>query len=144
MTIEISPYVVAAVISLLGAQALKYVILIARGHSFDLVRQVYSSGGIPSAHSTSVTALLTLIGLRDGTGSGLFGIAFLFAVIVMYDAIMVRRSVGEQGNALHKLIRLVSKDEPLPRAAKGHTPLELMVGAILGFAIGAVVFFATK
>jgi len=141
--VEVSPYVLVAILSLLAAQALKYVILLVRGRDFDPLRQVYSSGGIPSAHSTSVTALLVLIGLRDGVESGLFGLAFLFAIIVMYDAVMVRRSVGEQGKALQVLIRMASKDTPLPRAAKGHTPLELVVGAALGATIGLVVFSAT-
>ena len=68
----------------------------------------------------------------------------MFAIIVMYDAIMVRRSVGEQGNALQKLIRMISKDDPLPRAAKGHTPVELLIGAALGVSISLVVFFATR
>ena len=121
MSLEISPYILVTVTSLLAAQALKYVILLVRGQGFDPVRQVYASGGIPSAHSASVAALLTTIGLIDGVESGLFGIAFLFAIIVMYDAIMVRRSVGEQGNALQKLIRMISKEDPLPRAANGHT-----------------------
>ena len=140
----LSPYVIAIVASLLVAQALKYVILMIRGKDFDPLRQIYSSGNIPSAHSAAVIALLMVVGLVDGVESGLFAMAFLFAIVVMYDAVMVRRSVGEQGKALHLLIRTLDKTGVLPRAAQGHTPLELVAGALLGAAIGLVVFFATK
>lgn len=99
---------------------------------------------MPSTHSTSVVALLVLIGLRDGVDSGLFGLALLFATIVLYDAVMVRRSVGEQGSAIQMLIKMTGSSIPLPRAAKGHRPAELLVGAFLGGIIGVVVFFATQ
>jgi hypothetical protein len=62
----------------------------------------------------------------------------------MYDAIMVRRSSGEQGAAIHQLIKEQKSSVPLPRAAKGHTPVEVAVGALLGLIIGVVVFLATK
>ena len=142
--IGVSPYLAAIVSALVLAQALKYVILVLRKQKVDPLRQMYSSGNIPSAHSASVVALLTIVGLIDGVESGLFGITLLFSVIVMYDAVMVRRSVGEQGKALHLLIRTMDKTGVLPRAALGHTPLELVAGALLGAAIGLVVFFATK
>lgn len=139
----ISPYIIAIAVALVTAQLLKYLVLAVRKQKFDRVRQLYSSGNIPSAHSASVTALLVVVGLIDGTESGLFAIALLFAVVVMYDAVMVRRSVGEQGKALHLLIRTLDKKGVLPRAALGHTPLELAAGAVLGGVIGVVVFFAT-
>jgi acid phosphatase family membrane protein YuiD len=62
----------------------------------------------------------------------------------MYDAVMVRRSVGEQGAAIQQLIKQSKHAVTLPRAAKGHTPAEVLVGAILGVVIGLVVFIATK
>ena len=69
----------------------------------------------------------------------------MVALVVMYDAIMVRRSVGEQGLAIQELIKAAKDNERvvIPRAAKGHTPLEVGVGAILGVMIGVVVFLAT-
>lgn len=141
---ELSPYIIAVVAALVAAQAIKYIILMVQGHSFDHLRQLYLPGNMPSAHSASVVALMVVIGLLDGIESGLFGLAFLFAVIVMYDAVMVRRSVGDQGKAIQALIKTMKSGVPLPRAAKGHTPLELMAGALLGAVIGLVVFFATK
>lgn len=141
---QLSPYFIAIIAGWLIAQGLKYLIVSLKTHNFDHIRQLYLSGNMPSAHSTSVMALTTIIGLSDGIASGLFGLAALFAAIVMYDAMMVRRSSGEQGHALQQLIREVKSDIPLPRAAKGHSPLEVLAGAVLGGVIGLVVFLATR
>lgn len=141
---EISAYLVAIVIAWICAQGLKYAVVWIRYRRIDKIRQLYLSGGMPSAHSASVIAVATLVGLRDGFSSGLFAVALLFAAIVMYDAVMVRRSSGEQGRAIQRLIREQKSSIPLPRAAKGHTPLEALAGAVLGGLIGLVVFIATR
>jgi len=140
----LSPYLIAIISAWLVAQGAKYAIETFKRRSFNNLRQLYLSGNMPSSHSTTVIALLTLIGLRDGTSSGLFGLAVLFAAIVMYDAMMVRRSSGEQGVAIQELIKEQKSSVALPRAAKGHTPVEVLVGAILGALIGVVVFLATR
>jgi acid phosphatase family membrane protein YuiD len=140
----LSPYLIAIIAAWLIAQGAKYLWVAVRQRSFNHYRQLYLSGNMPSAHSASVTALVTVIALRDGTNSGLFAVAALFAAIVMYDAVMVRRSSGEQGIAIQKLIKEQKSSVPIPRAAKGHTPVEVAVGALLGVIIGAVVFLATK
>lgn len=140
----LSPYIIAVIIAWLVAQGGKYLIIAVRERRFDHIRQLYLSGNMPSAHGASVVAVVTVIALRDGVHSGLFGLAILFASIVMYDAIMVRRSSGEQGAAIHQLIKEQKSAVALPRAAKGHTPAEVAVGALLGLIIGVVVFLATK
>lgn len=141
---ELSPYITAIIVAWLVAQGAKYLIITVKQRSFKSLRQLYLSGNMPSAHSASVVALCALIGMRDGFETGLFGLAALFAGVVMYDAIMVRRSSGEQGVALQHLIKEQKSNVPIPRAAKGHTPVEVLVGAILGALIGIVVFLATK
>ena len=140
----LSPYIVAIIAAWLIAQGAKYILVAVKRRRFDHIRQLYLSGNMPSAHSASVIALVMVIALRDGADSGSFAIAALFAAIVMYDAVMVRRSSGEQGVAIQKLIKEQKSDVPLPRAAKGHTPLEVVAGGILGAVIGVVVFLATK
>jgi uncharacterized protein len=140
----LSPYIVAVIIAWLVAQGGKYLIIAIKQRRLDHIRQLYLSGNMPSAHGASVMAVLTVIALRDGIQSGLFGLAILFAAIVMYDAIMVRRSSGEQGAAIHELIKEQKSSVSLPRVAKGHTPVEVAVGALLGVIIGVVVFLATK
>lgn len=140
----LSPYFIAILAAWLIAQGAKYVLVAIKRRSFDHIRQLYLSGNMPSAHSATVVALATVIGLRDGLGTSVFALAALFAAIVMYDAVMVRRSSGEQGIAIQKLIKEQKSSVPFPRAAKGHTPLEVVVGGILGGVIGLVVFLATK
>lgn len=144
MDVLLSPYIVALIAGWVVAQGAKYIIMVIRHRSFDHLRQLYLSGNMPSAHSATVVALVVVIGLRDGIDSGLFGLAALLASIVMYDAMMVRRSSGEQGKAIQQLIKEQKSSVPLPRAAKGHTPVEVLIGGALGSLIGVVVFLATK
>ena len=139
-----SPYLTAFVAAWVAGQGSKYIILVAKHRSFNHLRQLYLSGKMPSAHSSTVAAVTTLIGLTEGTNSAIFGLSILVSGVVMYDAMMVRRSSGEQGAAIQALIREQGSKVPLPRAAKGHTPVEVAVGALLGVAVGVVVFLATK
>ena len=140
----ISPYIIAIVAAWLIAQGAKYLLVAVKQRRFDHLRQLYLSGNMPSAHSTTVMAFVVVVALRDGLTSGLFGLSALFAAIVMYDAMMVRRSSGEQGVAIQQLIKEQKSNVALPRAAKGHTPVEVAVGALLGCIIGVVVFLATR
>lgn len=141
----LSPYLIAVIVGWVVAQGLKYVFAVLK--SKDMIgnlRQLYLSGNMPSAHSATVVALATVIGLIDGIDSAIFALAALFAGVVMYDAIMVRRSSGEQGVALQQLIGELKSKVLLPRAAKGHTPVEVLAGLIIGIIVGFVVFIATK
>lgn len=143
---ELSPYIIAIVASWIIAQGLKYIIIAAKHRSFDHLRQLYLSGNMPSAHSASTVALASLVGMREGTDTAVFAVALLFAAVVMYDAMILRRSVGEQGVAIQEMIRhaKTQKSIALPRAARGHTPLEVLAGAVLGLTVACIVFFATK
>lgn len=140
----ISPYILAAAVSWVVAQGMKYIFASMKGKKLGSMRQLYLSGGMPSAHSASVIALLVVIGFKYGIDSAIFGLALLFAAVVMYDAIMVRRSSGEQGIALRWLFHDLKLTPAAPfRTAKGHTPREVLGGMVVGLAVGYVVYFAT-
>ena len=139
-----SPYLGAIVLAWIVAQGGKFVIASVRQWGTLDLRQLYLSGNMPSAHTASVIALMTTIGLIQGVESSTFAIATLLAAIVMYYAVMVRRSTGEQGRAIHALIREQKSKVSLPRAAKGHEPLEVAVGAIIGLGVGLFTFFVTS
>ncbi len=142
---HLSPYLLAIALSWIVAQGLKYIIVTLKERKLSYLRQLYLSGNMPSAHSASTVALMTLIGLIEGTDTAVFAVSALFASVVMYDAIMVRRSVGEQGVAIETLIRLAkNKSLLVPRSARGHTPLEVLAGAALGVVIATIVFSATN
>lgn len=141
---HLSAYLIAIAAAWVVAQGAKFLISsVSRQSSIDY-RQLYISGNMPSSHSATVIALLTVIGLKTGVESASFGIATLLAAIVMYDAVMVRRSTGEQGAAIHALIKERNSKVKLPRAAKGHEPLEVAVGALVGLVVGLFVFFLTR
>ena len=141
--IQISPYLITILLAWVSAHIIKFVISSINKERRTLRAYLFISGGMPSAHSAAVVAMVTIIGLKDGISSGLFGLALLFAVIVIYDAVKVRRSAGEQGIAIHKLLKETGSKIKLPRVAKGHTPTEVALGAVLGAAIGIVVFLST-
>lgn len=99
-------------------------------------RRFVETGGMPSSHAASVSALTTAVGLREGVGSVLFGIVLFFSLIVMYDAAGLRRAAGRQASLLnrilHEHIRLPGPPYERLRELLGHTPIEVLVGAIIG------------
>ncbi len=135
----ISPYIVAAALGWIVAQSTKYVIASVKHRRLASYRQLYLSGRMPSAHSATTIALLVVVAALDGVQSGLFGVALLVTCIVLYDAMMVRRSSGEQGIALTALMKEQKSQVPYPRVAMGHTPLEVAVGSLIGLAVGLAV-----
>lgn len=140
----LSPYLIAAASAWFLAQLLKYVVASIKAKDVRQYRQFYLSGSMPSAHSATVVALATVVGLVDGVGSAIFALAILFAAVVMYDALMVRRSSGEQGVVILRLLKDLKSPIVPPHVAKGHLPLEVLAGALLGFTIGLIVFFVTR
>lgn len=138
-----SPYIITIFVAWFGAHIIKYIISLFKKEKKGLMAHLFVSGGMPSSHSTTAVALMTVIGLKNGVGSGLFGLAVLFAMIVMYDSMKVRRSAGEQGLAITELIKEQKSRVKSPRVANGHNPIEVVTGAVLGTVIGTVVFIAT-
>lgn len=141
---QLSPYLLAIAAAWIIAQGSKFLISSVRQQGPVDYRQLYSSGSMPSGHSATAVALMTVVGLREGIDGGLFAIAVLVAAVLMYDAVMVRRSAGEQGAAIQALIKEQKSQVSLPRAAKGHEPMEVAAGALLGLTVGLFVFFLTK
>ena len=87
------------------------------------------SGGMPSGHSASFVGATMMIGMIEGFDSIIFALAVCTAIIIIYDAMNVRYAVGEQGKVLNKFI--LSKKRKL-RVVEGHTPIEVVVGAMIG------------
>lgn len=144
--LELSPYILAIGAAWFFAHVAKYIVLLVRKRKpqGSLLRHFFISGGMPSSHAATSVAAWAVVLLKDGMSSGLFGLATLFALIVCYDAVKVRRSSGEQGLAIQALIREQGSKVLLPRSARGHTPVEVVAGAIFGCIVGVVVFFTTK
>jgi acid phosphatase family membrane protein YuiD len=125
----------ATFVSWLAAQVLKVVIELIWRHKLNL-RLLTSAGGMPSSHSASVCALATAVAIQTGTGSTLFVVSLLFAIIVMYDAAGVRRAASIQARILNQIIDELFQGHPISetrlRELIGHTPVEVVAGAALG------------
>ncbi len=134
--------IAAAVIAWAVAQAVKVLLTLAISKRFDSSR-VLGSGGMPSSHSSTVCALVTVIGLQEGLSSPIFALAFCLAGVVMYDAAGVRRSTGRNAAVINRLIEDLGKDgftftEERLKELVGHTPIQVLAGALLGILIGTL------
>ncbi|KAL8160075.1 hypothetical protein V2J09_001612 [Rumex salicifolius] len=126
----------AAFFALAIAQFLKLFTTWYKEKRWDTKRML-SSGGMPSSHSSTVTALTVAIGLQEGTSSPTFAIALVLACVVMYDATGVRLHAGRQAELLNQIVCELPPEHPLSnvrplRDSLGHTPIQVLAGAVLG------------
>ncbi|MGN0365717.1 MAG: divergent PAP2 family protein [Suilimivivens sp.] len=135
---------IAAALGWLVAQVLKTLIHLILTKKFVAERMV-GSGGMPSSHSATVCALAAAAGMEYGGGSFEFAICTMLAIIVMYDAMGVRRETGKQGQVLNEMLEVFTNmGKQISPEAKlkefvGHTPLQVLMGALLGIAIAVMV-----
>lgn len=120
------------------AQVIKVCIGVIRQKRFDF-RWFVGTGGMPSSHAAGASCLATAIGLEYGFNSVYFALAASFAIVVMFDAQGVRRATGKQARILNKITEDIywqgRIDEIRLRELIGHTPVEVIVGFLLGVAI---------
>lgn len=133
-----NPYIAVPLATWLLAQLIKFVQRAWRGQ-FDL-RLLYSSGGMPSAHTAAIISLAVTAGILEGIRSPIFGLSAVFAAIVMYDSFGVRRSSGDQAVAINTILQeLALKRDDLAamklREVFGHKPSEVWAGALLGVGV---------
>lgn len=128
----------AGVVGLTLAQLIKFVTVLLRQGRID-IRTLVTTGGMPSSHTALVTGLTTTVGLLEGVHSTLFDVSLVFAFIVMYDAAGVRQAAGRQARVLNKIVEdlqhSLSFKESHLKELLGHTPREVIGGAILGVAV---------
>lgn len=134
---------ISAFISWFFAQFLKIIIELLKRKKYKtkefILRALFGTGGMPSSHSASVTAIAVSTGIISGFDSPLFALAFIFVFIVIRDATGVRLSSGRQAEALNRVIDVVKKSETSEltkiKEVKGHTPLECFVGVLIGLLV---------
>ena len=131
---------IAAILGWCVAQALKVIWVLVSEKKFDISR-ITGAGGMPSSHSAFVSAMTTAVGITEGLDSSVFAIAFVLSFIVMYDASGVRKAAGEQAKVINDLQEILHTEVPVYlKELLGHTHLEVIVGSILGIAIGLLMF----
>ena len=115
--------------------------------------RLWGDGGMPSGHSATVTSLMLMCGFLMGFGSAYFAIAAILAIIVMHDALGVRRETGKQAVSIIKMIEIINsyvveKDEELKtdklKVLVGHTPLQVVCGALVGAIVVIIYVFGIK
>ena len=145
-----NPVFLSAISSLFVAQLLKTIIYLLRGKRQKPARDtleilIWRTGGMPSSHSALVAAMAASIAFVEGPDSNLFAVTLMFALVIIRDALGVRRSSGIQARVLNWLGRQIAdklKIEFRPvKEILGHSPLEVAVGALLGIIIAAAFCF---
>ena len=142
-----SPIFLSAIFSIFIAQLIKALISIIRRKSSNpksaYSAMLWSTGGMPSSHSAAVTALATSVAFEEGLSSPLFVSLTIYAMIVIRDALGVRRSTGLQAKRINEIGEVLDEKYSLKyekiKEVHGHNPAEVSVGVILGFFI-AVAF----
>lgn len=130
-----------AILSWAVAQLIKMIIDVSKSKKIKLSVFI-SSGGMPSSHSSFVTAITTAIGMTEGFNSSIFALSAILSMVVMYDASGVRRAAGNQAAVINRIVENIeNKGVILDKQLKellGHTPLEVAAGAVLGIVIAII------
>ncbi|HAP02930.1 MAG TPA: hypothetical protein DCQ87_02715 [Lachnospiraceae bacterium] len=133
---------IAGALGWLTAQVLKTIIFAITNHGLNWSRLV-GDGGMPSGHSATVTAIAVSCGMELGFDSPIFAVACFMAIIVMHDAMGVRRETGKQSQVLNHLVEVVYAKNLTPeeklKEFVGHTPLQVFFGFLLGLCIAIVI-----
>lgn len=133
------------VISGIIAQLLKLLVR-AKKKKFEL-KDLVAYSGMPSGHSAIVVSLTAIVAFEEGFSSSAFAISLVLAVIVIRDALGIRRYLGEHGRTLNVLVKDLGDDDVLEKRYPhhlekiGHTPIQVLAGSALGFIVSLVGYF---
>ena len=133
---------ISAFVACIAAQVLKPFIAVIMGYKFD--RHMFvTTGGMPSSHSATVTALTASIAITQGVGSVAFAVSLVFAFIVMHDAMGIRQEAGKQAEVINEWSRILSdihedgvfSQEHL-KTMLGHSFSQVVAGLVFGLLVG--------
>ena len=132
---------IVGIVSWFLAQVFKCISNLILTKKFSIER-LFGDGGMPSGHSATVVSVAVATGLYEGFDSAVFAIAMILAIVVMHDAMNVRYQAGKQAELLNRIVQTpgLSKVEVSERLveALGHTPIQVIVGAVIGIIVGIV------
>ena len=136
-----NPVMISTALSWFLAQIIKTTLHTIVSRTFVAERLV-GTGGMPSSHSATVCGLATSVAITCGLSGAEFAIAVSFAIVTMYDALGIRRQAGKQAQILNEMIQVfadMGREEISPedrlKELLGHTPLQVLAGAVLGIII---------
>lgn len=141
--IDWNPPLALALLALVSVQLLKFGGTLILERRVD-VRRLLGTGGMPSSHSASASALATSVGLAAGWGSPLFAVAAYFALVVLYDATGIRRAAGRQAAVLNRMLEELKEHHTIEGdrliELLGHTPLEVVAGTVYGIVLAFALY----
>ncbi len=133
---------VAALVAWAIAQAVKAILYTIVNREFKFERLV-GSGGMPSSHAATVCAMTTAVAMQFGLGSFEFAISFVLTSVVLHDARGVRQEAGKQAVTITAILDHLIKEGTIIELPEwelkeliGHTPLQVLIGSIMGIGIG--------
>jgi acid phosphatase family membrane protein YuiD len=136
----------SAVVGWFCAQVIKVIMAL-----FDKVRPplskvLFSTGGMPSSHSSAVCALCIASGIGEGLGSPIFAVTLVLAGVVMIDASGVRYETGKQAKIINRITKELFSGKPDEinmglKELVGHTPFQVFMGALLGIVVAVAMAF---
>lgn len=137
---------VSAMLSWLVAQIIKIFTGLYQSKQMSLTNILFGTGGMPSSHSASVLGLTTASAIQYGFGSPYFAICTILSIVVMIDASGVRYETGKQAVLLNKITKEIFSGNPelMNSGLKelvGHTPFQVLMGALLGLGVGITLSF---
>ena len=144
-----NPIILSAAASWIISQLVKGIITLfqikkKKGFLEILETLFWRTGGMPSSHAAVVASMTTAVGFTEGVGSNLFAVSLFVAMVVMRDAMGVRRATGIQARALNLLGTQTAEKADIEyhpvKEIKGHAPLEVIAGGLLGVLIAAAAF----
>ncbi|XP_073126302.1 uncharacterized protein [Henckelia pumila] len=137
-TLAANPAFVSGLCALAAAQSMKVFLNFCVDRKWDF-KIMFASGGMPSSHSALCTALTTSVAICHGVADSLFPVCLGFSLIVMYDAIGVRRHAGMQAEVLNLIVEDLFQGHPISqrklKELLGHTPSQVFAGALLGIIV---------
>lgn len=139
------PYFVYPIIAFSLAQGTKIVLKTFRRGKLQW-RDLFAYSDMPSGHTATVVSLATIVLLKNGIQSAEFALAFVFMMVVITDAIGLRNYLGQHGKTLNILVKDLKEDDFLdnsyPKLLEriGHTPMQVLIGAIIGAIVGIIGF----
>lgn len=133
-------FLICPLVAFLAAQLIKFILTLILAGRVDF-HQFLANGGMPSSHTSTAWALTISIGRVEGFGSPITAVAVILTMIVMIDAMGVRRATGENAKVINKIAKDLFEGKTTQYLAKdlkeyiGHKPLEVLVGAVIGLAV---------
>ena len=136
LLLSMSKVILAVLLAGFGTQLVKLILYWFKHKNLNW-HDLVVTGGMPSSHSAFVVSLATIIYLEEGT-STVFAVSLVLALIVLRDAFGVRRTVGEEGHVINQILQKI-KLKSTSHFSLGHTPLQVLVGSLIGFAVAVLV-----